>query len=261
VRIASLLYHDVVGGEDYSASGFPGGDADIYKLRRAAFEAHVDAVSAVARPTTSVESVLAEAPDRAVLFTFDDGGVGAIHHAAPLLEARGWRGVFFVATDWIGRPGFLDADQIRELHARGHSIGSHSCSHPMRMSHLPIDRMRAEWRDSVHRLEDVLGAPVRTASVPAGFYSAQVGDAAFEAGVTVVFNSEPTEAVRRVGDRMVLGRFKIMRDSPPALAAALAAGRLMPRLRQAIFWNAKKVVKAVGGEYWLAFRRSVLAGR
>lgn len=262
MRIVSLLYHDVVANEEFSSSGFRGGDADIYKLRREAFDAHLAAVSAVAHPTaTDVERVLGGTPERAVLFTFDDGGVGAIRDAAPALEARGWRGLFYIATDWIGRAGFLDAAQIRELHRNGHAIGSHSCSHPTRMSHLPPAQMRAEWRDSVRRLEDLLGAPVRTASVPAGFYSRRVADAAFEGGVTILFNSEPTAAVRRVGGCTVLGRFSIMRDDPPALPGALAAGRLAPQLRQAAFWNAKKVVKAVGGEYWLAFRRSVLAGR
>lgn len=265
MKVASLLYHDVVGtDESFAASGFPGGDADIYKLRRDVFAAHLDAVAAVARPT-DLAPVLAgdrsAAPDRAVLFTFDDGGVSALHHTAPLLEARGWRGVFFVTTDRIGEPGFVNAAQIRELHERGHAIGSHSCSHPARISHLPVERIRSEWHDSVRRLEDILGTAVRVASVPAGFYSRQVADAAFEAGITALFNSEPTARLRHVGDRVVFGRFSVMRDDPPALPQAFAAGRLGPELRQALLWNAKKVVKTIGGEYWLAFRRRVLATR
>ena len=51
-----------------------------------------------------------------------------------MLERYGWPGYFFVATDWIGRPGFLNAAQFRELDSRGHVIGSHSCSYPERMA-------------------------------------------------------------------------------------------------------------------------------
>ena len=36
------------------------------------------------------------------------------------LEQMGWRGHFFITSDWIGRRGFLTAGQIRELRRRGH---------------------------------------------------------------------------------------------------------------------------------------------
>ena len=249
MKVAALLYHDVVGEEGFAASGFPGGDADIYKLRREAFAAHLDAVRAV------------DPPARRVIFTFDDGGVGAHRHAAAMLEERGWRGSFFIATDWIGKAGFMDAGQLRDLHARGHVVGSHSCSHPTRMSSLPADRVLAEWRDSRRRLEEILGAPVADGSVPAGFYSPRVAAIAFEAGLTTLYNSEPTGTVRQVAGGTVVGRYSIMRDDPPSLPAAFAAGARLPELRQAVLWNAKKAVKAIGGEYWLAFRRRVLATR
>lgn len=261
MKVAALLYHDVVGEEGFAGSGFAGGDADIYKLTRPAFEAHLRAVSAVARHGGTIEALLAAPPASAVLFTFDDGGAGAVRHTAPLLEAMGWRGHFFVTTDRIGTPGFLDANEIRELHARGHVIGSHSRSHPPRISHLPAERLRAEWRDSVQRLEDVLGAPVRTASVPGGFYAPPVAAAAHAAGIEVLFTSEPTRRVGHAGGCTLIGRFSVMRDDDAALAAALAGGALFPRLRQAALWNAKKVVKRVGGAAWLAFRKRVLSTR
>ncbi len=262
MRITALLYHDVVDPDAFGTSGFAGGDADIYKLSQHEFRRHYEAVADVAVPSPPIEQLL-RAPDRAhaVLFTFDDGGSGAIRHTAPTLESRGWRGLFFVPTDMIGRDGFMHDADLRELYGRGHVIGSHSRSHPMRMSSLPSHRIAAEWRDSRLRLEDVLGAPVRTGSVPAGFYSRRVAELAFESGLTVLFTSEPTSRVRQVAGGAVVGRFSIMRDDPPALPRAFALERRMPAWRQAAFWNAKKVVKAVGGERWLAFRRRVLAGR
>ncbi len=260
MKLISLMYHDVVGPEGFAASGFPGGDADIYKLRRYDFEQHVAALATVARPTT-VFDALEHETDAAVLLTFDDGGVSALTHIAPVLEANGARGHFFIPTDWLGRPGFLDDAGVRELAVRGHIIGSHSCSHPPRISHLPTAALEAEWRDSVQRLEDILGAPVRTGSVPAGFYSPAVADAAHTAGIEVLFTSAPSAHVRRHGGVTILGRFTLMRDDPAALARAFAEDRWLPQARQAALWNAKQVVKAVGGEHWLRFRRRVLASR
>ncbi|MDF1505729.1 polysaccharide deacetylase family protein [Roseisolibacter sp. H3M3-2] len=259
MRLLSLLYHDVVGAEGFAGSGPQGGDADVYKLPRDAFAAHVAAVAAVASPpAVPLEAVAAGEGPPAVVFTFDDGGVGGYHHAAPVLEAAGWRGCFLVTTDWIGTAGFMDAAQLRELHARGHVIGSHSCSHPARISALPDARLAAEWRDSVARLEEVLAQPVRVASVPGGFLSDRVAAHAFDAGVRLLFTSEPTATVRRRGDRALAGRFSIMRGDPPAKARAFAADARLPQVRQAAYWNAKKVLKRLGGEQWLRLRRRLL---
>ena len=119
--VCSIMYHDVIEKGDYDASGFPGAHARIYKLEKSTFELHLEAI----KRARSVRRC--EGWHDHCLLTFDDGGVSALSQVAPLLERNGWRGHFFVATDWIGRPGFLTADQIRDLDRRGHLIGSHSC--------------------------------------------------------------------------------------------------------------------------------------
>jgi peptidoglycan/xylan/chitin deacetylase (PgdA/CDA1 family) len=239
----ALLYHDVAPAGQDDASGFPGAGAARYKLTPAAFAAHLDAVAAAAP---------------APLLTFDDGGASAYDPVAGLLEAKGWRGHFFVPTDYVGRPGFLTAAQVRELRRRGHALGSHSCSHPERMSRCPRRRLVEEWRRSAAALADLLGEPVTSASVPGGFYSRAVAEAAAEAGLTLLFNSEPTTRARQVGVCRVLGRYTVYRGMSAEDAAALAGGRLGPRLRQALLWNVKKVAKAVGGRAYLRLRRGLL---
>ena len=178
MRAISLLYHDVVLPGQVSSSGFPGGDADIYKLARPDFERHLNAIhSAIPEPPITV-SQLGNVLRTPLLFTFDDGGVSAYEHIAGLLEAFGWRGHFFVTTNWIGRDGFLNPAQIRDLYARGHFIGSHSCSHPQRMSHCNRHQLRREWNDSIAVLSEILGARVELASVPGGFYARNVAEEA-----------------------------------------------------------------------------------
>jgi len=256
MKAITLLYHDVVIGQDYRSSGFSGRDADVYKFDRDVFGRHLDAIAGAASRAPGKAAELLASPDSPVLMlTFDDGGVSADHVIADLLERRGWRGHFFISTDYIGRPEFLSASQIRDLHHRGHVIGSHSASHPLRISHLPESQMLVEWTRSVGTLSDIVGQPVDIASVPGGFYSPAVARAAAEAGVRILFNSEPMMRVRRVGRCLVVGRFGLQQGDSDCLAAAFARAAPVPRLTRWTYWNAKKVLKAAGGETWLAFRR------
>jgi peptidoglycan/xylan/chitin deacetylase (PgdA/CDA1 family) len=240
MNTVALLYHDVVRDRNFASSGFPGADADIYKLTEDNFAAHLDRLAAL---------------EVNALVTVDDGGVSAIETIAPLLEERKMSGYFFVATDWIDRPGFLSKSQIAELRKRGHLIGSHSCSHPARISHLSPERMQDEWQRSVDILSDILFEFVQMASVPGGFYSPDVARTASLAGVRTLFTSEPTRIVSRVDDCVVVGRYMIQQSTTPEAAAALARGDWFPTTAQAFTWNTKKVLKAVGGPAWLRFRK------
>jgi peptidoglycan/xylan/chitin deacetylase (PgdA/CDA1 family) len=253
----ALVYHDVVETGRYRDSGFEGGDADRYKLDRELFERHLDAIqSASAHVPVTISSNLPATDD--VLLTFDDGGsAGTL--IASLLERRGWRGHFFIPTDYVGRPGFLSADAIRELDRRGHVIGSHSASHPQCISRLPEAQILEEWSRSAGALTQILGHVIKAASVPAGFYSDQVARAAAQAGIRVLFNSEPVRSVHRVDDCSIIGRFGIHRGHSDRDVAALASGSLAARLEQWAFWNAKKIVKNIGGEAWFRFRKRTLA--
>lgn len=243
-RTISLLYHDVVAAGGVASSGFLSADANVYKLTEENFVAHLDAIAARVTPTPR-------------LFTFDDGGASA-SRIGTLLAARGWHGHFFVSTNFIGTGGFVTTADIRRLAAQGHLIGSHSCSHPERMAALSRERLLLEWTESRHRLEDILGCAVETASIPGGYYSTEVAQTAADAGYRVLFTSEPVARPWRIGALDVYGRYSVQQTSSAELVAAIAAGDRWPRLQQLAYWNLKKVVKRVGGTYWLRFRKSYL---
>src|SRR6266550_927052 len=99
MRARSIMYHDVVENGDFASSGFPGAGADLYKLRREDFERHLQAIAAASAVVTTTSSLGSGTP---VLLTFDDGGASFHHPIADLLEARGWRGHFFITTGRIG---------------------------------------------------------------------------------------------------------------------------------------------------------------
>jgi peptidoglycan/xylan/chitin deacetylase (PgdA/CDA1 family) len=260
LKVAALLYHDVVEDGRFEESGFPGAAAGRYKLCSEEFERHLQAVARRAkRPPAVIDDLQAEGREVPWLLTFDDGGSSALAIGERLAE-RGWRGHFFVTVDYIGTPAFLGTDAIRTLSDLGHVIGSHSCSHPERMSRCSWEELLYEWGRSTEVLSELLGRPVAVASVPAGHYGKIVARAAAASGVRTLFTSEPVRKVRDVDGCQVVGRFTIQRGVKPETAAALASGRPLPRTRQFVFWNTKKAAKAVGGEQYLRLRQWLLAG-
>jgi peptidoglycan/xylan/chitin deacetylase (PgdA/CDA1 family) len=246
--VNALMYHDIVAPGAEDASGFPGRDAALYKVTPALLDAHIDAI-------TKAQAGPAERRD--LLITFDDGGVSAMK-AAEMLEKHGLAGHFFVTTNYIGAPGFVSRSDIGDLRRRGHVIGSHSCSHPLRMGHCGSAQLVDEWTRSRSTLSDILGEEVGVASVPGGDFAPRVAEAAAGAGYVQLFTSEPTRTPRDAFGLTLIGRFAIQRWTTAETAAALAAGDWLPCARQAIIWNAKKMTKRCCGERYLRLRRLLL---
>jgi peptidoglycan/xylan/chitin deacetylase (PgdA/CDA1 family) len=230
MQLVSLLFHDVFVSHPHE-SGFSSPAADRYKLSVAEFDDQLAGLNEINN----------------LRLTFDDGGVSFYTVVADRLEARGLYAYCFVTTDCIGRPGFLDAAQIRELDARGHVIGAHSATHPTRFSALSSEDMLQEWLVSRRRLEDVLGHAVTTASVPGGYFSREVGETAARAGLYLLFNSEPVRLAREIDGCAIAGRFTIRAGAPPDLAGRLVQGAPWARSKEWAVWNAKGLVKPLLG--------------
>jgi peptidoglycan/xylan/chitin deacetylase (PgdA/CDA1 family) len=256
------MYHDVVVAGDLASSGFSGAGADIYKLDRDEFIGHLAGMPFPPSTVNNFGTVSEPTGPRGPVFlTFDDGGVSAYTDVAPILEDRGWRGLFFVTTDRIGTPGFLNARQICQLASRGHVIGSHSRSHPRRISACTPDELRHEWKDSVDALQQILGAKITTASVPGGFYSGAVGTSAAEAGIKTLFTSEPTTRIGEIDGCLLIGRYGVWRGMPAATTGRIAAGSVLPRWRQSAWWSVKKAAKSLPGDPYAKLRRVLLTRR
>lgn len=255
----SLAYHDV--GGDRLPLDAARSAASLYTISYEAFVHHLQLIGGrtVRGQVTSVNWRFDAAAPMPIYLTFDDGAMCAYSCVADELEKAGWPGHFFITTDWIGRPGFLDQRGIRQLHERGHVIGSHSRSHPERMSHLKEDELLREWTDSCGVLSDIIGRPVTIASVAGGYYSRNVGRAAAAAGIEFLFTSEPTTSVTLEDGCAILGRYSIRRSTRASSVAAIAAGEKWPRYRQSAVWFMKKAAKRITGRWFLDIRRMLLA--
>jgi len=234
-----LCYHDIVEDGALETSGFSGPDVAPYKVDRSLFERHLNAVAGAD-----------------CLFTFDDGGAGAYKIAAPMLEAAGRRGLFFIPTDYIGAPGFLTALEIRALARRGHQIGSHSCSHRGRMPALSAERLRAEWRESGAVLSNLVGCPVTSASVPFGYYSRKVASAAAQAGIKRLFTLAPIRREQTVDGCAVLGRYLVRRGASAETVARLVRGEPIEWFRHCIAWTLGEAAKRLLGGYYSKVRHA-----
>ena len=104
-----------------------------------------------------------------VALTFDDGEKTHLTIAAPLLERYGYRAIFNIVTDNVGKGGRMTWDDIRELKRRGHEIASHTLSHPVLPRLLSagktneVVRQLAGSRDAIAR---ELGAPPHYLCLP-----------------------------------------------------------------------------------------------
>jgi peptidoglycan/xylan/chitin deacetylase (PgdA/CDA1 family) len=246
----TLTYHDVVSVAGREEAGFRGPLAARYKLTSEAFEAHLDALAATGLRVGTYD---ANGSPPQLLISFDDGGASA-PLAAAALERRGWRGQFFVTTGRLQTPGFLSNDAVCELASRGHVIGSHSHTHPTYMGRLTRTELDDEWSRSRAVIAELLGAPPRTASVPGGYLSRTVIEAAAAAGYELLFTSEPTARVVH-RELAVRGRYTIWSTTPVHVAAAYARGKPGACGRLWLEWNAKKLAKSVSPAGYQRLRR------
>lgn len=132
-------------------------------------------------------------PERAFHVTFDDGFVGVLEHALPVLQRLGIPASLYavaertgLSNDWMHMRGFprralLSAAQLRMLAEAGVSIGSHTCTHA-RLTEIAPEQAQAEIGQSKLRLEDLLGRPVDHFAYPYGAFDTRVREQVVAAG-------------------------------------------------------------------------------
>lgn len=243
-----LMYHDVI-NKDYSESGFQNPTALKYKVFTDEFEAHISGICDYLHTQNL--------PLETVRFTFDDGGSSFLTVIAPLLEKYNLKGTFFIATRYIGTPGFLSNTQIIELANSGHIIGAHSHSHPERLSALSLPEIVAEWTQSQVILKELLGYQPTVASIPNGYSSTAVINAMIDAGITEIYTSTPTTTIKKYNNSHIIGRFAITRDYSNSDVLKIITSPYY-RIKQKIRNDIISVAKIVLGPLYLSLRKHLI---
>jgi peptidoglycan/xylan/chitin deacetylase (PgdA/CDA1 family) len=259
-RAISLMYHDVVDPGRPDSSGFPGKGPAQYKLDWPLFERHLEVIAAAGKSPRGVMELAASDPPRddwPLLLTFDDGGASAERIGSVLRDAE-CVGHFFITTERIGTPGFLDEGGVAGLAQMGHVIGTHSCSHHVPFSELSEEQLLEEWSRSIDVLTTIVGQPIVVGSVPGGYLSRRVARTAARSGLKALFTSEPVARSRELDGCLQLGRYAILAGTTPETVARLVRGSIAPRVRQLISWKVRGAAKAVLGDGYRTLRSRVL---
>ena len=125
-----------------------------------------------------------------VVLTFDDGVKDHLLVAAPELEKRGWRGIFCIVPEWIGKnERKLTWDDVRELKRRGHEIASHTLSH-VSLAKLAGEGKLDQLRHEIAAARDIIaketGEAPKVLCIPFGSITPAVYRIAAEEGQIVL---------------------------------------------------------------------------
>jgi peptidoglycan/xylan/chitin deacetylase (PgdA/CDA1 family) len=184
-----FAYHDV--GPEASKADFFVTDQMLREQLSAARDWGLEFVDLA----TLVDALLTgERVDGLTAVTFDDALLGVREHALPVLAELGITATVFVVADALGRdPSWypeservLTADELRDVVAAGHRIGSHTLTH----ASLPaIDDavLRSELAGSREKLSDLTSVDVDLLAYPHGHHDPRVRNVAAQAGYRAGF--------------------------------------------------------------------------
>lgn len=177
-----LLYHSV--------SDSPSSYIRRFAVPPDTFRRHLAAIAERGCTTLTVSEYVdalatgpANAPDRTVVVTFDDGYEDFYEHALPALLDFGLKATLYVTSGFLrdfddgsvaaARGRMMNVTQLQYAADAGTEIGGHTHSHP------ELDTLRrAHAQDEIERckvlLTEVVGREIRSFAYPHGYSSASV---------------------------------------------------------------------------------------
>jgi len=109
--------------------------------------------------------------NKSVIITFDDGYLDNYTEMLPILQRNGAKATIFVAGGNLGKPNFIDEEQLVALaESPCIEIGSHTMNHAL-MTQISKDEVRTELEESKSVLERITGLEVTSFSFPEGDFS------------------------------------------------------------------------------------------
>ena len=139
------------------------------------------------------------------------------------MRASGFGATFYLTAGFLGTPGYLTSDQVRQLEALDFEIGCHSMTHPY-LSDLSDAELGREIVDAKLHIERILGHPIAHFSCPGGRFDRRTLDTARRAGFRTVANSR-FHANSPGTNPYELGRVAMLRDLPLEQFATTCQGR------------------------------------
>ena len=190
--------------EDYScASSDQDPGAEKYTITTSALKSMTDVM--VGRKSCTIDSFSTKQSDTWLILTFDDGLISDYEKAFPVLREKQIKATFFVTVENIGKPGYMDIVQIREMASYGMEIGSHGLQHQYLVS-LSSLQARQEIEVSKDKLEQALGAAVFSFAPVGGHFKSWMLDFAEESGYSAFASMNPGGTVLDTSKKLIVFR-------------------------------------------------------
>lgn len=246
-RKCVLMFHDVYQSDPFE-SGFPRASSNSFKVPRTDFIHFIDALILKANKISI--------PLSDIILTFDDGG-GSFLWIARELTKRGLVGHFFISTGYIGTEGFCTKDDLKEIDSFGHVIGSHSHTHPERISSLPNDTLKKEWIEAADFLQNLLGKDVSEASIPGGYYSIESVNILRELGYKTIYTSKPTNRIKFYKEVEIIGRYTVRNNQPIEQFLSYIDKVSSLKIKMLLRWQSLEIIKKLFGTYFDVIRKII----
>jgi peptidoglycan/xylan/chitin deacetylase (PgdA/CDA1 family) len=165
-------------------------------------------------------------PKRPIVLTFDDGYTSFATVGAPLLSRAGFTGTTFVVSGFVGKPGFMSAEQVHQVAAMGMTVGAHT-QHHVDLARVPFGVAQQEIAGSRTALQALSGQPVTDFAYPSGQFNQQVVGLVHQAGFRCAVTTIP--GVRHdAGLPYTLTRVRVSGGEPLQLFAQTISAGLAP---------------------------------
>ena len=109
-------------------------------------------------------------PSNPVMITFDDTREEQLTIGAAEMKKYGFKGVFFIMTVSINRPGYMTKEQIKSLSDSGNVVAAHTWDHHM-VTKYTGDDWNTQLVKPKTKLEEIIGKPVTYFAYPFGLWN------------------------------------------------------------------------------------------
>lgn len=186
-EVPILCYHNI---RDFSPTA--SSDIQVYSVKPLAFAAQMNALAAAGYHTILPQQLYnylvfnEPLPEKPILITFDDTREEQYRIGASEMKKHGFKGVFFIMTVSINKPGYMTKEQIKNLSDDGHAIGGHTWDH-----HMVTKYDGSDWQLQLVRpkekLEAIVGKKITDFAYPFGLWNTAAISKIKESGYNMAY--------------------------------------------------------------------------
>lgn len=208
-EVPILCYHNI---RDFSASA--SGNIKVYTVKPPAFAEQMKALADAGYQTILPEQLYnylvfdGPLPAKPILITFDDTREEQFSIGAAEMKKYGFKGVFFVMTVSINRPGYMSKGQIKSLSDSGNVVAAHTWDHHM-VTKYTGDDWNLQLVKPKAKLEETIGKPISDFAYPFGLWNTaaipEIKKSAYKMGYILATKRDTTDPIYTIRRIIVSG--------------------------------------------------------